>query len=94
MIINITPQDIWDEFVYYRKAGKTATAFKHIRQYDNPAEWDGLIAGIAQHKYDVKIGDVVQVPGTEISFEWDQSLDAICSTAPDWATPRKRIHSV
>jgi len=85
---------MWDEFVYYRKSGRPVTAFKHIRQYGDPAEWEGLIAGIAHHKYDVKIGDIVKVPGTEIEFVWEQSLDAMFNTSSDWTTPRKRIHSV
>jgi hypothetical protein len=87
MIINITSQDIWNEFVYYRKSGHAKTAFKHIRPYGTASEWEGLIAGIAHHKYNLKIGDVIKVEGTSLEFVWEQSLDAMFCTASDWDTP-------
>lgn len=94
MIIDITPEDIWNEFVYYRKTGQPDIAFKHIRRYDKTIEWEVMIASIARHKYKVKIGDTVRVVGSCVNIIWDNFLDQIFATVPEWDTPRKRIHSV
>lgn len=94
MIINITPQDIWNEFVYYRKIGQSDIAFKHIRRYGQTAEWEVMVASIAYTKYKVKVGDIIRIDGTKLEVVWGKFFDHIFSVVPDWTTPRKRIHSV
>jgi hypothetical protein len=94
MIINITPQDIWNEFVRYRKTGQTDIAFKHLRRYSQTVEWEVMVASIAHNKYKIKIGDTIRVDGTKLEIVWDNFFDQIFGTVPEWDTPRKRIHSV
>ena len=94
MIIDITLQDIWNEFVYYCKSGLPEIAFKHIRTYQGTAEWEVIVAGIAHHNYKVNIGDMIRVEGSELEIVWDNFLDQMFNTVTDWSTPRKRIHSV
>ena len=94
MIINITPQDIWNEFVYYRKTGQPDIAFKHIRRTGGIEEWKAMVLGIAKHKYNMMVGDIIRVDGTKLEIIWDDAIDEIFSMVPNWTTPRKRIHSV
>jgi len=66
MRITITPEDIWNEFVFYRKAGLHETAFKHIRHKGVRHEWGCILAGVAHHNYNVQIGDIITMDDIEV----------------------------
>lgn len=80
MIINITPQDLWNEFVYYRKNGKTKLAFEHIRREGTPERWEAVIAGIVYYRRNPQIGDIVRFSGSELEFMWDEDADRVFKT--------------
>lgn len=71
MLINITYEDIWREFIYYRSMGQRDIAFDHLRRYEEQKCWEAVIAGIAHHKYKLQIGDIIRVSNTNIEFVWD-----------------------
>ena len=75
MLITITPQDLWEEFVYYRKAGLHTTAFTFIRRKAELTDWQCIIGSIAHRKYDVQPGDVIKVLKTNTSVVWDEFLE-------------------
>ena len=75
-MIIITPEDMWHEFVFYRKLGINDLAFSYIRHKTNNERWKMLIAGIAIKHYNVKIGDLVIVPFHEpLDFIWTEDMD-------------------
>jgi hypothetical protein len=78
MTLFITPLDIWNEFVYYRKRGHHETAYEFIRPHRSQARWEVVIAMLIHHRYPKKMrpGDVVNV-GDVLIFEWDAQLDGL-----------------
>jgi hypothetical protein len=78
MIIAITPEDIWNEFVHYRKAGRAKLAFEHIRVHGPKSKFEAILAGIAYRKYTPKIGDVIiSCYDSEYPYEfmWDYETE-------------------
>jgi hypothetical protein len=79
MIIEITDQDIWNEFVHYRKIGRKKLAFEHIRVHGTKAKFEAILAGIAYRKYNPQLGDIIiagensQYP---YEFMWDDETEA------------------
>ena len=74
MLITIKPEELWQEFVYYRKAGLHATAFMHIRREADSTEWQCIIASLVHRKYNVQLGDIINVEKTNFSVVWDELL--------------------
>lgn len=81
MYINVTPQDVWREFVFYRKHGKTDLAFEHLRRTASPTRWETLIAGIAYRQYIPRIGDIVVFSGTDLQIVWNEELHQVFDSA-------------
>lgn len=75
MLIIIQPEELWQEFVYYRKAGLHATAFMYIRREAEPTEWQCIIASLAHRKYNMQLGDIIKIEKTDFSVVWDECLD-------------------
>lgn len=76
MIVNITPNDIWKEFVYWRKARNDTWAFAYIRRHAEPYVWRTLIAGLVKFNYpEIRPGDTV-VTSTD-QFVWSLHLDEL-----------------
>ena len=79
MIIDISDKDIWNEFVHYRKLGRTKLAFEHIRVRDTKAKFEAILAGIAYRKYNPQIGDIIiagQNSDYPYEFMWDHETEA------------------
>lgn len=72
MIIIVTAQDMWDEFVFYRKSGLTDLAFQHIRREETPYKWRTIVASIAYSKYNPKIGDIIRFIKSPVEFIWNE----------------------
>jgi hypothetical protein len=76
MIVNITSEDIWKEFVYWRKAGNDTWAFAYIRRESSPYVWRTLIAGLVKFNHpEVRPGDIVVTPTDQ--FVWNLRLDEL-----------------
>lgn len=74
MIIKITFENIWNEFVYWRKAGNDRFAFAYIRRYITPLQWRILIADLVKFNYpDVMPGDIIVAPDED--FLWPIDVD-------------------
>ena len=79
MIYTITRNDIWNEFVHYRKLGRKKLAFEHIRVRGTKAKFEAILAGIAYRKYNPHIGDIiVAAANTQYPYEfmWDHETEA------------------
>ena len=72
MIVTVTPQDMWEEFVFYRKNGYKEVAFDHIRRVGTSYKWEVIIASIAYYKYKPRIGDIVRFVGSPVEFVWNE----------------------
>ena len=76
MIINVTTNDIWNEFVYWRKARNDTWAFAYIRRHADVDEWRTLIAGLVKFNHpEIQPGDIVVTPTDQ--FMWSLYLDEL-----------------
>ena len=78
MIIDISDQDIWNEFVHYRKAGRAKLAFEHIRVRGTKSKFEAILAGIAYRKYYPHIGDIIiagENSDCPYEFTWDHETE-------------------
>jgi len=80
----VTSDDIWNEFVYYRKNGHSETAHEYIRPHRSQARWEIVIAMLIHHRYPGKLrpGDTVNV-GDILTFNWDEELDKLSDMVSD-----------
>jgi hypothetical protein len=72
MIIKITLQDIWDQFVYFRKNGLHKIAFTLIRRYNEHEYTHAILGSIAHRKYNPRFGDIIMLEGYNLGFVWSQ----------------------
>ena len=82
MIYTITRNDIWDEFVYYRRHGRHKTAFMHIKHHITQAELEGMMASIANHKYKPRIGDIIMLQGSKVGIVWNPFYQEMFMNVP------------
>ena len=77
MIFEVTADDWWQEFVFWRKVGKHRIAFDYIRVRHQDLEYmQILIAMIAKRKNWgnlVKPGDIIRLGGIDVV--WTQEVD-------------------
>ena len=76
MIIQLTNEDWWQEFVFWRNKGQTTIAFDYLRVRQTDLEYfEVLVAMIGKRKYgrDVRPGDLICLG--DIKVEWTQHLD-------------------
>jgi hypothetical protein len=84
MIIELTADDWWKEFVFWRSHRQKRIAFDYLRIKQDPEYFEMLVALIAVHKYgsQVKPGDVIRLGHIEI--RWSHAAenklhsDSIC----------------
>lgn len=74
MTLEVTPQDLWDEFVIRRKYGRIE-AFEFIRPDTYMGMRKATVAVVAYYKYIPKVGDVIRLTGTPIEFKWEEWMD-------------------
>lgn len=74
MILEITPQDLWTEFVFRRKYG-FEEAFEFIQPNTTIGMRKATVAVVAYYKYIPKIGDVVRLTGSSLEFKWEKWMD-------------------
>jgi len=76
MVIHITSQDIWREFVHYRKLGFANIAFAHLRVRETKPYFEAILSGIAYRNYNPQFGDIITAgPDTPYSFMWDYETE-------------------
>jgi hypothetical protein len=75
MIIQLTPDDWWQEFIFWRNHGQKKIAFDYLRITQDPEYFNMLIALIAKRKYgaQVKPGDFIRLG--EIEVQWSQGVE-------------------
>ena len=75
MLITIEPNDIWKEFIYWRKHGQQKIAFDYLRRESDVEYFEILIAVIAKRRYgrSLKIGDWIQLG--DVTVEWSRELE-------------------
>jgi len=75
MIIELTADDWWKEFVFWRNYGQNKIAFDYLRVQNDLEYFEMLVALIAKRKYgsQVKPGDVICLGDIEIM--WSQTAE-------------------
>jgi hypothetical protein len=75
MLIELTADDWWREFIFWRNHGQKKIAFDYLRIQQDPEYFDMLVALIAVRKYgsQVKPGDLIRLGDIEIM--WSQEVD-------------------
>jgi hypothetical protein len=75
MIIQLTADDWWQEFVFWRNHGQEKIAFDYLRITQDPEYFDMLVALIAVRKYGSQVnpGDLIRLG--EIEVVWSQDVD-------------------
>lgn len=75
MIIELTDEDWWKEFVFWRNYGQNKIAFDYIRVQNDLEYFKMLVALIAKRKYgsQVKPGDVICLGDIEVM--WSQTAE-------------------
>jgi hypothetical protein len=75
MIIQLTADDWWQEFIFWRNHGQKKIAFDYLRITQDPEYFDMLVALIAVRKYgsQVKPGDLICLG--DIRVIWSQKVD-------------------
>jgi hypothetical protein len=75
MIIQLTADDWWQEFIFWRNHGQKKIAFDYLRTTQDPEYFDMLVALIAIRKYgsEVKPGDLICLG--DIKVIWSQEVD-------------------
>lgn len=75
MIIKIKLQDIWDQFVYFRKNGRHQVAFSLLRRNNNEYYTNAILASVAHRKYTPRIGDIIMLDGSTLGMVWSQQFE-------------------
>lgn len=76
MLIELTNEDWWKEFVFWRNNGQTKIAFDYLRIRQTDLEYfETLVAMIGKRKYgrNVNPGDVICLG--DIKVEWTQHME-------------------
>ena len=76
MIIQLTAEDWWSEFVFWRRHRQEKIAFDYLRVQQNDLEYfEMLVALIAVRKYGSRVrpGDLIRLGDIEIM--WSQAVD-------------------
>ena len=75
MIIQLTAEDWWSEFVFWRSHGQKKIAFDYLRVQNDLGYFEMLIAMIAKRKYgsQVKPGDLIRLGDIEVM--WSQNIE-------------------
>ena len=73
MIIQLTAEDWWSEFVFWRSHGQKKIAFDYLRVQNDLGYFEMLIAMIAKRKYgsQIKPGDLIRLGDIEVM--WSQN---------------------
>ena len=75
MIVELTADDWWSEFVFWRRHGQKKIAFDYLRVYQDPEYFKMLVSLIAKRKYgsQIKPGDLIRLGDIEIT--WSQNAE-------------------
>jgi len=77
MIFEVTPDDWWQEFVFWRKVGKHRIAFDYIRVQQNDLEYLQILIAMIVKRKDwgtlVKPEDIIRLGGIDVV--WTQEVD-------------------
>ena len=77
MIFEVTADDWWQEFVFWRKAGKHRIAFDYIRVQHNDLEYLQILIAMIVKRKDwgtlVKHEDIIRLGGIDVV--WSQEVD-------------------
>jgi hypothetical protein len=84
MIVQLTADDWWQEFVFWRNHGQKNIAFDYLRITQDPEYFEMLVALIAIRKYGSQVnpGDLIRLGDIEVM--WSQAAenklhsDSIC----------------
>uniref|UniRef100_A0A6C0CJ05 Uncharacterized protein n=1 Tax=viral metagenome TaxID=1070528 RepID=A0A6C0CJ05_9ZZZZ len=77
MIIDLTSNDWWREFVFWRRRGHEKLAFDYLRVNQDPEYFEILIAMIARRKYGkkLKIGDCIRLDTIAVKWSWEMEKE-------------------
>ena len=94
MIIELTSDDWWSEFVFWRSHGQKNIAFDYLRIRQDPEYFEMLVALIAKRKYgsQVKPGDVICLGDIEVL--WSQNAEDTLNSERISDPLRKIFHAV
>lgn len=75
MLIELTSDDWWQEFIFWRNSGQRTIAFDYLRIRQDHEYFEVLVAMIAIRKYgsQVRPGDLIRLGDIEIM--WSQAAD-------------------
>jgi hypothetical protein len=75
MIFELTADDWWSEFVFWRSHGQKKIAFDYIRVYQDTEYFEMLVSLIAKRKYrsGVLPGDIIRLGDIEV--RWTQGME-------------------
>ena len=75
MIIELTADDWWSEFVFWRSHGQKKIAFDYLRVQNDLEYFEMLVALIAKRKYgsQIKPCDLIRLGDIEIT--WSQNAE-------------------
>jgi hypothetical protein len=94
MIIQLTEDDWWQEFVFWRNHGQKKIAFDYLRVKNDLEYFEMLIALIAKRKYgsQVKPGDLICLGEHEIM--WSQVDEDVLHSEKLSKSLRQIFHAV